>query len=110
MSNIFDNIIVSFDDSIIHNDIKPEFVNITSKFGVVELYGSKIQEIINNNFEFIFNIDCSGSMSDICTDGRSKQHHINHRLKNMMWFFHDNQNISAYITIFAFDDKIYNIF
>jgi hypothetical protein len=48
-------------------------------------------------------------MSDTCSDGRVKMQHILHTLKNMILFFKENQSLKVYITISAFDDKIYNI-
>jgi len=60
-------------------------------------------------FEILFMVDCSGSMSDECSDGRSKMQHIRHTLSNMVLYFKNNPAINAFITIHAFDDKIYNI-
>jgi len=59
--------------------------------------------------EFIFNVDRSGSMSDLCSDGRSKMQHITHTIKNMVKYFVDNPSIKLHITIFAFDDKFVTI-
>ena len=54
-------------------------------------------------------VDRSGSMSDLCSDGRSKMQHICHTLNNMVLYFKDNSAIKAHITIHAFDNLIYNI-
>ena len=61
------------------------------------------------NIEIIFMVDRSGSMSDVCSDGRSKMQHICHTLTNMVLYFKDKSEINVHITIHAFDDKIYNI-
>jgi hypothetical protein len=54
-------------------------------------------------------IDCSASMSDTCSDDRTKMHHIIHTLKNMILYFKENPDIKNHITINCFDEKIYNI-
>ena len=59
--------------------------------------------------DFVFQIDCSGSMSDICSDGRTKMQHILHTLKNMILYFKENSSLKVNVTIHAFDDIIYKI-
>jgi hypothetical protein len=59
--------------------------------------------------DFMFQVDCSGSMSDTCEDGRTKMQHIIHTLKNMILYFKENPTLKVYVTIHAFDDKIHNI-
>lgn len=64
---------------------------------------------VPNTIEFIFIIDCSGSMSDRCSDGRTKMQHIIHTLKNMIIYFREHPTINVFITVNAFDTKIYKI-
>jgi hypothetical protein len=78
------------------------------KFGVVS-FKAISAPLTNLEQDFIFQIDCSGSMSDICEDGRTKMQHITHTLKNMILYFKENTSLKVYITIHAFDDIIYNI-
>jgi len=59
--------------------------------------------------EFVFVIDNSGSMDDLCSDKRSKMQHIIHTLKKMVIYFRENPDIKANITIFTFDDKFYKV-
>lgn len=100
-----------------------------SKFGIVNLSAIKISQThqthqtpqtpqilqtpqisqISQTHEFIFMVDCSGSMSDVCADGRCKIQHITHTLKNIIIYFKENPTIRHHITINAFDDKIYSI-
>ena len=59
--------------------------------------------------DFVFVIDNSGSMDDLCSDKRSKMQHIIHTLKKMVIYFRENPDIKANITIFTFDDKFCKI-
>ena len=78
------------------------------KFGILKL-NAITAPLSKENIDIIFMVDRSGSMSDLCSDGRSKMHHICHTLNNMVLYFKDNSAIKAYITIHAFDNLIYNI-
>jgi hypothetical protein len=79
-----------------------------AKFGILKLNAVSVP-MSQCEQEFIFMVDCSGSMSDMCSDGRNKMQHIVHTLKNMILYFKDNSNIKVNITIHAFDDIIYKI-
>ena len=78
-----------------------------ARFGILNLKAIS-SPLSQEEFDFVFMIDCSGSMSDQCSDGRSKMQHIIHTLKNMILYFREN-SIKINITVDAFDDKIYNI-
>lgn len=80
----------------------------TPKFGILKL-NAITAPLSKENIDIIFMVDRSGSMSDLCSDGRSKMHHICHTLNNMVLYFKDNDAIKAHITIHAFDNLIYNI-
>jgi hypothetical protein len=98
---------ISFDTRFINR----EHVNVPLKnsyFGILD-FKAVTSEKVTDILEFLFVIDCSGSMSDICSDGRSKMQHITHTLKNMIIFFKENPSIHIYITVNAFDTKIYKI-
>jgi hypothetical protein len=77
--------------------------------GILNLKANQI--LLNENivYEFIFTIDCSGSMSDKCSDGRTKMQHIVHTLTNMINYFKANSMLKVFITVNAFDSKISNI-
>jgi len=79
-----------------------------AKFGILNLKTIN-SSLSKENIEIIFMVDRSGSMSDMCSDGRSKMQHICHTLSNMVIYFNENQDINTHIIIHAFDDKIYNI-
>jgi len=79
-----------------------------AKFGILKL--TAISAPMNQDInEMIFMVDRSGSMSDICSDGRDKMQHILHTLKNMIIYFKDNKSAKVYVNIFAFDDIIEEI-
>ena len=59
--------------------------------------------------EVVFVVDQSGSMSDICSDGRSKMQHILHTLENMILYFHDHALTNINISVFSFDDNFQQI-
>jgi len=80
----------------------------TPKFGILKL-NAITAPLSKENIDIIFMVDRSGSMSDLCSDGRSKMQHICHTLNNMVLYFKDNSVIKAHITIHAFDNLIYNI-
>ena len=91
--------------------IQPDFVPNTlegAHFGILNIHAIPTP-ITQSSQEFIFVVDQSGSMSDSCSDGRTKMHHIIHTLKNMILYFKENQNIRAMIRVYSFDDKIYTI-
>ncbi len=79
-----------------------------AKFGILNINAVTATET-NSELEFLFVVDCSGSMSDMCSDGRSKMQHIIHTLKNMIRFFAENPKVNVFVTVNAFDDQIYHI-
>ena len=78
------------------------------KFGIVKI-NTDVLPKLNKTLYFLFSVDCSGSMSDLCNDRRTKNAHIIHTLTNMLLFFSEKENICIYVEIDAFDDKIWPI-
>jgi len=78
------------------------------KFGLLTLQAIA-SNLTEKQLELLFQIDCSGSMCDICSDGRTKMQHILHTLKNMIMFLKENPSLKVNITIHAFDNKIFKI-
>jgi hypothetical protein len=79
-----------------------------AKFGILNLSAVTSNET-NDELDILFTVDCSGSMSDMCSDLRTKMQHIIHTLKNMIIFFHERPHIKINITIHAFDTIIYEV-
>jgi hypothetical protein len=85
----------------------------SSKFGILNLTTVPYPPP-NVEHDFVFVVDRSGSMSDSCSDGRSKMQHIIHTLKNMIIYFNETADLKAHdikinITIFAFDDNFVRV-
>lgn len=77
-----------------------------AKFGILN-FTAVVSTETNKELDFVFVVDCSGSMSDLCSDGRTKMQHIIHTLKNMIIFIHKQSAINSNITVNAFDTQIY---
>ena len=82
--------------------------NLDGKEGILNLKAIS-SPFTEDELEILFMVDCSGSMSDTCSDGRNKMQHIIHTLKNMILYFNENPTIKAHITIYSFDDTPINI-
>jgi uncharacterized protein YegL/AraC-like DNA-binding protein len=93
-----------FEDRII--DVEKIPINIlNAQFGILNLNAISTP-LTESNLEFIFMIDCSGSMSDTCSDGRNKIQHITHTLKNMILYFKENSNLKVHLTVDTFNNEI----
>ena len=79
------------------------------KFGTLSIITEK-SEPITVPLAIFFNVDCSGSMSDTCSDGRTKMQHIIHTLNNILKVFSEMQNVECYIALDVFDHEIKTIF
>jgi len=101
---------LQLDNENIPNDFSNiiDLTNKNYKFGVLNLKISKTDPVIKNR-HIIFTTDCSGSMSDICNDRRSKMEHSNHTLINMITYFATHPELLVSISVFAFDGSLYTI-
>ena len=113
MSSIVENTLftkqaINFDPVNLNTQLVPVPLTDDIKFGILDLKALSsppTQEIL----EYIFQVDRSGSMSDICSDGRTKMQHIIHTLSNIVTYFRENPDIKVFITVEAFDNKLYTI-
>ena len=78
------------------------------KFGIIKINTDLLPKVHKILF-FLFSVDCSASMSELCNDRRTKNDHIIHTLTNMLSFFSEKENMSIYVQIDAFDDTIVSI-
>jgi uncharacterized protein YegL len=91
----------------LHKLTQYDETNPETTFGILDIHINKHSPSpIPQNI--IFTVDCSGSMSDICKDKRTKMQHIIHSLKNMLYYF-SQCDTKIYVQIFAFEKEIYNI-
>ena len=106
-SNILSQNTICFETREINQELIPNPIQ-NANFGIINFTAITSEEIYEE-IDFLFVIDCSGSMSYACSDGISKMNHIIHTLKNIILFFHEHPNININITINAFDTTIYPI-
>ncbi len=89
--------------------LEPEIPNLFGdsdyKFGIVNL---KLNEVpITSRKQLLhFTCDMSGSMEDVCLDGRTKMQHSVHTIKNILRMSADAEDAEIWIQINGFDDKI----
>lgn len=105
--NILSQNTICFETRLINTEYIPNPIQ-DAKFGILNFKAVTSNET-NDELDFLFTIDCSGSMADICSDKRSKMTHIIHTLKNMIIFFLEHPNIKINITVNAFDTRTYKI-
>jgi len=79
------------------------------QFGVLEI-NTPDKDALPHTWDVKFDVDCSGSMSDPCMDGRTKLQHIKHVLANILRLFASYGHITFNVSIDAFDDHISSIF
>lgn len=111
-NNILNEMIMTFEKEFLsfENNISISLPNNNLNFGILSLKAKLFPLHKNNNiYEFIFTVDCSGSMSDNCSDNRSKMDHIIHTIKNIINYFKENSNLNIFITVIAFDSRIHKI-
>ena len=104
--NIFDETILSgFPNDILHE---------SDHFGVLQFkMVSKSSTNISQTYAILLNVDCSASMDDPSSDGRTKMHHVTHTLKRILSSFaemHKLCNANIFVSVVAFDNKIHKIF
>lgn len=64
---------------------------------------------ITDEQHIVFSVDISGSMSDVCDDGRTKMQHIAHTTRNIIDLFSDEKTSNITVEIHGFDDKLETI-
>jgi len=103
-TNLFLEKFLKFEEGNINNEFIPIPIS-QAKFGILNITGVTASAS-KTPFEFVFMVDRSGSMSDRCSDGRTKMQHITHTLKNMVIYFSENQDINVHVTVYVFDNEI----
>ena len=76
-----------------------------TSFGCLEIHVGETTINIDPVF-FLFSIDESGSMSEMCKDGKTKMEHIHFTMNQMLLYFAENPEAIIYVHVNAFDDKV----
>jgi len=106
-SNVFfNNLCNNFETKLLDSVIKVPIEG--ANFGILT-FNVVSCSVSEQEQDFVFTVDHSGSMSDICSDERSKMQHIIHTLKNMILYFHDNKITNLHITVLAFDNDFITV-
>lgn len=98
-----------------HSDIIPLPIKIFNdedseyKFGILDIKIRTEIPITSKHIHMFFTIDASGSMSDRCSDGRTKMDHIHHTLENMLRIFHENKECNISVHVQSFDTIINSV-
>ena len=77
------------------------------KFGVLRINMRGEVPISTKKQHFFFTIDCSGSMYDLCPDGKSKMEQVLFTIENILRIFATQYEGQMSVTIDAFDNRIY---
>lgn len=105
MTNLFSSTSIEFEGK----DFPSDITNIQgAKFGIASFTASAVP-ISKTKKHIHFEVDCSGSMSDICKDGKTKMEQVNHTLENMVHFIAETDGTNVSISVSAFDNIIYKI-
>jgi hypothetical protein len=104
----YQNAFISFQELPLSEDLGINTPISNPIFGILNLQ-MKTFTPIEKHHHLVFTVDCSGSMSERCSDGRTKMEHIKHTLTNMVYYFSDHPGFSVTISIFAFDGVMYTI-
>jgi len=75
------------------------------KFGIIHIKTPKV-EITKTPLAIYMNIDRSGSMGDICSDGRTKMTHLKHTILNIIQLFPTYTDVNVSICIVVFDSIV----
>jgi len=113
---ILDYVILDFHTNTKKNAIPKELicnmdVNIhdssseSESFGCLEMQAGETTINIDPLF-FLFSIDDSASMSEICKDGKTKMEHVHFTMNQMLHYFAENPEATIYVNVTTFNDKV----
>ena len=92
------------------NDLPFEvFPNADYHFGKIDVHIAEYNKILHV-WDVKFSIDCSGSMSDKCKDGKTKMQHIKHTISNILRMFSNYQDNTFNVCVYSFDSEDHPIF
>lgn len=91
-----------------HNPSTTTQPNDNESFGCLEIHTGETTINIDPVF-FLFTIDESGSMSEICKDGKTKMDHVHFTMNQMLHYFAENPEATIYVHVNAFHDNVRTI-
>ena len=91
------------------HDNKNEICKDKQDFGIIKINMHSQTTPIKKHQHFVFSIDESGSMSDLCNDGRTKMRHILFTLENMIRIFAEKYDNMISIHVNAFSNDTYTV-
>jgi von Willebrand factor type A domain len=77
------------------------------KFGILRINMRGEVPVLTKKQHFFFTIDCSGSMYDLCSDGKTKMEQVLFTIENILRIFATQYEGQMSIQIDAFDNVIY---
>ena len=91
-SNSISNMKLSTNANFLYHS-KPEDSKRRHNFGIFNIETSENNEMNPGKYHIIATCDRTGSMDDMCGDGKSKMDHLKHTLKNIVRYFANRYNI-----------------
>ena len=82
-------------------------IGFTENFGKLEITVDDCAMPVNT-WDVKFDIDCSGSMEDICKDSKTKMQHIQHTMINILRMFSECTTCKYNVSVSTFDN-VYNL-
>lgn len=82
-------------------------IGFTENFGKLEITVDDCAMQVNT-WDVKFDIDCSGSMEDICKDSKTKMQHIQHTMINILRMFSECTTCKYNVSVSTFDN-VYNL-
>lgn len=122
-SSIFESVQIHFESqNLINSDLKLPLLEEyhsdemdgleeeenSNYFGILQ-YNVKKNPIYKRELFFIFTIDCSASMLQLCSDNEKKINHILKTLENIILLLVDQKDMYICISVYAFDHEVYPI-
>ena len=74
-------------------------------FGIIHIKVPKV-EMTKTPLAIYMNIDRSGSMDDMCSDGQTKMTHLKHTIRNIIQLFSTYTDVNVFVCIVAFDSTV----
>ena len=111
MSEILQNseIVFQTENTELYHEMPPD-----QKFGILRINIKPQESPITQKIAMIFTIDCSASMTEYCSDNRTKLDHAKHTMVGILSYlaekYTENPHQDVFVSVVAFSKNIYHIF